>query len=310
MEVVAIFHTLSHQDLPLLWICRTRPPLACRHSLPTQAIRGSPKPTSHRWLKPSAGPSKTLSRASASKCPCSQSAPKCPIKPLLPLTNYFFGGGYSMAPAIVAGAGAAAIGGGLAMAARISGSAKDGWVPCSAMAARAPCSTVDPGTSTNLEASCPVSMSLEASRAPPPSPLNFVWCGTRLLGGGGWVMSDLCPHVLCFHPSYVHICCFWFLSSFCIIISSLVSVCVWFLLTCFSSPRLFPSILKPWFSPCLRSGIVCLYPWSMFPWVGCPINIDSTFYVCVPFYFRSIKVCGADSAASSFLALRHSRSVT
>ncbi len=124
------------------------------------------------------------------------------------------------------------------------------------------------------------------------------------------VMSDLCPQVLCFPPSYVHIWCFQFLSSFCIIICSLVSVCVWLLLTCLSSPRLFPSILKPWFSPCLRSGIVCLYPWSMFPWVGCPINIDSTFYVCVPFYFRSIKVCGADSAASSFLALRHSRSVT
>ncbi len=93
-------------------------------------------------------------------------------------------------------------------------------------------------------------------------------------------LSDLCPHVLCFPPSYVHIWCFQFLSSFCVIICSLVSVCVWLLLTCLSSPRLFPSILKPWFPPCL-SNIVCLYPCSMFPRVCCPINVDSTFYVCV-----------------------------
>ncbi len=91
-------------------------------------------------------------------------------------------------------------------------------------------------------------------------------------------LSDLCPHVLCFPPSYVHIWCFRFL--FCVIISSLVSVCVWLLLTCFSSPRLFPNILKPWFPPCL-SNIVCLYPCSMFPRVCCPINVDSTFYICV-----------------------------
>ncbi len=62
---------------------------------PSQAIHGSPKPTSHRWLKPSAGPSKTLSRASAPKCPCSQ-RPQMPDQAPTSPNNFlffFWGGG-------------------------------------------------------------------------------------------------------------------------------------------------------------------------------------------------------------------------
>ncbi len=59
--------------------------------------------------------------------------------------------------------------------------------PESPMATRAPCSPVGPGMGAALETSCPVSMSLKASWAPtpPPSPLDVVRCGLRLLGGGG-----------------------------------------------------------------------------------------------------------------------------
>ncbi len=53
-------------------------------------------------------------------------------------------------------------------------------------------STLLPGSGTTLEASCPVSMSLEASKAPP---LDVARHETRLLGGGGRIMSDLFPLV-------------------------------------------------------------------------------------------------------------------
>ncbi len=60
--------------------------------------------------------------------------------------------------------------------------------PRSDMAAWVPWSAVGPGTGTVLEATSPVSMTLEATRdAHPPSPLDVVRCGTR---------GDLCPHVL------------------------------------------------------------------------------------------------------------------
>ncbi len=79
--------------------------------------------------------------------PASQSPPKClrlqsalkvPVRAPTSPKDFFFLGGGSRAPAVVAGAGAGAFGGGLAMAAQISGSAKDAWVPYSAMAAELP----------------------------------------------------------------------------------------------------------------------------------------------------------------------------
>ncbi len=57
-------------------------------------------------------------------------------------------------------------------------------------------------------------------------------------------MCQTCfPRVLWFPPSNDHIWCFLFLSSFCVIISSLISVCVLLLLTCFS----FSSFYSPVF---------------------------------------------------------------
>ncbi len=62
--------------------------------------------------------------------------------------------------------------------------------------------------------------------------------------------------------------------------------CVWFLLTCFSSPRLFPSILKPWFSPCLMSGIVCL---TLVLHVSMCLCFIKGRFVCTP---RLLAPCG------------------
>ncbi len=57
-------------------------------------------------------------------------------------------------------------------------------------------------------------------------------------------VSDLCPHVLCFPPSYVHICFFLFhVPSMFFDLSFLPAVCD-FLLTCFSSPRYSPVFLS------------------------------------------------------------------
>ncbi len=76
-----------------------------------------------------------------------------------------------------------------AMATWVTWSAMATWVPWSAMAARVSRSTVDartagsavgPGTGTALEATCPGSRSLEASRAPTPAG-RACWEG----GGGG-----------------------------------------------------------------------------------------------------------------------------
>ncbi len=90
------------------------------------------------------------------------------------------------------------LGGGLTMAARI---------PSPAMDARAPCSTAGPGTGAALEASCPVSMSLEASRAPTPPPHWMLYSAGCACWEGGCedLMSELCPHVLCFPSSCAHI---------------------------------------------------------------------------------------------------------
>ncbi len=67
---------------------------------------------------------------------------------------------------------------GSAMAARAPCSTMAAPAPCSTMAARAPCSTFGPGTGTALEDTCPVSMSLEASRAPtlPPRCYRATLC--------------------------------------------------------------------------------------------------------------------------------------
>ncbi len=97
------------------------------------------------------------------------------------------------------------------MAAQVPGSAMAGRAPSSIMAARAPCSTVSPGTGTALEAICPVSMSLEASRAPKPTPHWMLYGADAPVGRG--VTSDLYPHVLCLPSSCAHILSF--LSSFC-----------------------------------------------------------------------------------------------
>ncbi len=89
-----------------------------------------------------------------------------------------------------------------AVASRVPGSAVAFRAPCSAVASRAPCSAVGPGTGAALEASCPVSVSLEASRAPPPPPP---------LDGTPFWRGEYCqtcvPHVTCFPSSHAHI---WF----------------------------------------------------------------------------------------------------
>ncbi len=101
----------------------------------------------------------------------------------------------------------------------------------SAMAARAPWSAVGPRTGAALEAFCPRTLPLEASRATTPPPRWMVYSAGRAVREGG-VMSDLC-----FPPSYAHI---WSSCSCPRSVLSLISVCVWLLLTCFSSPRLIP----------------------------------------------------------------------
>ncbi len=94
--------------------------------------------------------------------------------------------------------------------------------------------------------SCPVSMSLKASRAPTPPPRWMVYGAGRTVRDGG-VLSDLCSpcHVFSLlcpymvfpvpHSQYV----LWFI---------IPPSCVWLLPTCFSSPRLI--------SFCIRS--LCL----------------------------------------------------
>ncbi len=79
------------------------------------------------------------------------------------------------------------------------------WVPWSTMATRTPCSALGPGTGTALEATCPGSRSLEASRAPPPpSPLDVIRHGDAPIGRGGGLMSDFVFLFLVFpHPYMV-----------------------------------------------------------------------------------------------------------
>ncbi len=97
--------------------------------------------------------------------PLASTPPECPLGSYLPNT-FFLGGGL---PTMAHG------------------------VPGSAMAARAPCSTIGPGKGTTLEAPYPVYMSLEAPRAPTPPP--------RCYGAGrtfreGEVMSRICLLIL------------------------------------------------------------------------------------------------------------------
>ncbi len=85
----------------------------------------------------------------------------------------------------------------------------------------------------------------------PPPPLPIGWCSHRS-GGGSTVrpvFSLLCPYMVfpVPHSQYV----LWFI---------IPPSCVWFSPHLFQFSSLLPSILKPWFSPCLMSGIVCLHP--------------------------------------------------
>ncbi len=127
---------------------RPQSALQCQPLASTTAVPCAPRVSS------SAGPSKAICRA------------------------FFWGGGGSRDPAVEAGA--------VSTASALEADLPLARIPSPAIAARAPCSTMGPGMGAALEASCPVSRSLEASRAPtPPSPLDVVQRGMRLLGGGG-----------------------------------------------------------------------------------------------------------------------------
>ncbi len=73
-------------------------------------------------------------------------------------------------------------------------------VPGSFMAARAPWSTIGPGMGTALEATCPVSMSLEASRAPIPPPRCY-GAGCAVWEGEVMSRSPVELHCISQHPS-------------------------------------------------------------------------------------------------------------
>ncbi len=111
---------------------------------------------------------------------------KVSVKPWPPRVRAL-GGGPAMASRVP----------GSAMASRVPGSAMAARAPRSAMAARAPRSAVGSRTGAALEASCPVYMSLEASRAPtPPSRWMVYGAGRTVREGGGGVVSDFVS--LCF----------------------------------------------------------------------------------------------------------------
>ncbi len=109
-----------------------------------------------------------------------------------------------------------------------------------------------------LEAFCPL-LSLCPLRPPErPPPLPVGWCSVRdaPFGRGEYCQSCV-PHVTCF-PSYVLIWFFLFhIPSMFFDLSFLPAV---YLIAphLFQFSSLLPSILKPWFSPCLMSVIICL----------------------------------------------------
>ncbi len=74
------------------------------------------------------------------------------------------------------------------------------------------------------------------------------------MAGQGTRCQSCVPHVTCIPSSRAHI---WFSCS-CPRLSPLVSICVLIAPHLFQFSSLLPSILKPWFSPCLMSGIKCL----------------------------------------------------
>ncbi len=114
-----------------------------------------------------------------------------------------------------------------------------------------------PRTGAALEASCPVlsPCPLRPQERPPPLPVG--WCSVRDAPFGRGEYCQTCvPHVTCFPSSRAHI---WSSCS-CPRLSPLVSICVLIVPHLFLFSSLLPSILKPWFSPCLMSGIVCLHP--------------------------------------------------
>ncbi len=151
---------------------------------------------------------------SAQKSLCSQSthrglrfpgAPQTAISP-----RKFWGGGLpAMAHGVPWSAMAARVPGSN-MAHGVSWSAMAPWIPGSALDAHAPRSNVGPGTGAALEATFPVSISLEASRAATPPPHWILHGAGHACWGGDWEMSDLCPHVLCLPSSCVHIWSFLF----------------------------------------------------------------------------------------------------
>ncbi len=92
------------------------------------------------------------------------------------------------------------------------------------MAARAPRSAMGPGTGAALEASCPVSVSLEASRAPTPPPRWMVYGAGHTVREGGVTVrpvspcpvfpSLLCPYMV-FPVPRSHVLLFSFLPAVC-----------------------------------------------------------------------------------------------
>ncbi len=119
--------------------------------------------------------------------------------------------------------------------------------------------------------SCPVSVSLEASRAPtPPSPFDVIRRGTRLLEGGGNVRLSL--SVSCVSPPLVPIFGqFLFLSSF-VIISSQPCVFSWLV----PSPVLLIILFAPSFPSLYKSSVfpVSLSSINVIPGVCVPVSSD------------------------------------
>ncbi len=94
------------------------------------------------------------------------------------------------------------------------------------MAARALCSTVGPGTGAALEATFPVSMSLEASSAPISPPPAGCTARDAPVGGGGGGSGNVRPVSPCLVPPFL-LCPYKVLPVSCSLLVQLVpAVCL------------------------------------------------------------------------------------